>query len=266
MAEVTRMEKYSFTLFGEDERQRALCACFRADGHAAHFFGEQEDGETDGLRIGVLPMPAADAPLDALGEMAFCVGGRIAPALAEKAADDGIRLFDYAAREDFALSNALTTAEAAIYVAMQHEDRILAGLRVLVIGCGRIARRLAPLARAMGMRVTVSARKEEDFLRIRDAGFACMDTRALSGLSEFDLIFNTVPAPVLGAAALAETREDVLLIDLASLPGGIDFECAKRLPRCAVHALALPGRYAPRTAARSAAQSIYAIISEDEHA
>lgn len=259
------MEKYSFTLFGGDDRQRALCTLFRADGHDAYFFGSGEVGKTDGVRVGVLPMPAIEAPTEALAEMTLCVGGRVAPALAETAKARGIRLFDYALREDFARENAWTTAEAAIFVAMQHKIRILAGQKALVIGCGRIGRRLARLARAVGMRVTVSARRAADFSWIRACGCECMDTRALGALSDFDLIFNTVPAPVVGEAQLAETREDVLLIDLASLPGGVDFESAKRLSRCAVRALALPGLYAPQTAARSAADSIYAIISEETH-
>ncbi len=259
------MEKYRFTLFGEDDRLRALHAIFRADGHAARFFGEEDAGEAGGICIAVLPMPAPDAPLEALADFDLCVGGRISRRLAERAETAGISLFDYAAREDFAQSNAYTTAEAAICVAMEHMDRVLKGLDALVIGCGRIGRRLAALSRAVGMDVTVTARKESDFAWIEAAGFACMDTRAMDGLSAFDLIFNTVPAPILGEAQLAETREDCLLIDLASDPGGMDPDCAKRLSRCVVRALALPGRYAPRTAAGSAAQSIYAIISEEKH-
>ena len=40
----------------------------------------------------------------------------------------------------------------------------------------------------------------------------------------------------------------ILLIDLSSVPGGIDFGAAKDIGIKAVWALSLPGKYAPETA------------------
>jgi dipicolinate synthase subunit A len=41
---------------------------------------------------------------------------------------------------------------------------------------------------------------------------------------------------------------DILLIDLSSVPGGIDFAYAKDKGMRAIWALSLPGKYAPETA------------------
>jgi dipicolinate synthase subunit A len=41
---------------------------------------------------------------------------------------------------------------------------------------------------------------------------------------------------------------DIMIIDLSSVPGGIDFAAAKEMGICAVWALSLPGKYAPNTA------------------
>ena len=48
-------------------------------------------------------------------------------------------------------------------------------------------------------------------------------------LGSFDLIVNTAPAPVLGKSQLRRVRKDALIIDLASRPGGVDFDYAREL-------------------------------------
>lgn len=42
--------------------------------------------------------------------------------------------------------------------------------------------------------------------------------------------------------------KDILIIDLASVPGGVDFAAAKDKGIEAVWALSLPGKYAPESA------------------
>ena len=46
-----------------------------------------------------------------------------------------------------------------------------------------------------------------------------------------------------------DTDRDTLIIDLASSPGGVDFEAARSLKIDAQRALSLPGKCAPKTAA-----------------
>lgn len=91
-----------------------------------------------------------------------------------------------------------------------------------------------------------------------------LDTRSLAGrLSAFQLIFNTVPAPVLGAAELSSLSTGCLVIDLASLPGGISAD-AKQPAGCRLlHALSLPGRVAPLSAARAIHDTVLTILQEE---
>ena len=65
---------------------------------------------------------------------------------------------------------------------------------------------------------------------------------------KFDIIFNTIPALVLNRNELIKIRNDALVIDLASKPGGVDFDAAKELGIRVIWALSLPGRVAPVTA------------------
>ncbi len=48
-------------------------------------------------------------------------------------------------------------------------------------------------------------------------------------LPGFDVVVNTIPAPVLGERELAAMPGGSLVVDLASLPGGTDFEAAREL-------------------------------------
>ena len=88
--------------------------------------------------------------------------------------------------------------------------------------------------------------------------------RRLYGLSEnlsqFDIIINTVPHLILDSKKLEYINRDSLLIDLASKPGGIDMDFAKKIGIKVVWALALPGKVAPLTSAKFIKETIYNII------
>ena len=146
---------------------------------------------------------------------------------------------------------------------MESTDRTLHGSRCLIIGYGRIGRLLADRLLALGAEVTVSARKYGDLAWIQAWGCQSVQTGALTGqLERFDLIFNTAPALILDGTRLRETREDCVIIDLASAPGGVDQAAAKRLGRQVILAPGLPGKVAPRTAAAAIRDSIYHILEE----
>ena len=81
-------------------------------------------------------------------------------------------------------------------------------------------------------------------------------------LSAYDLVINTVPAPVLGPEELSDLKPGCLVIDLASKPGGVDFSAAAELGVKAIWALSLPGKTAPVTAGLAVKSTIYNILSE----
>ena len=178
-------------------------------------------------------------------------------------ADFGLTMLDYYAREELQVANAVPTAEGAIQLAMEHTKRTIHASRCLVIGCGRIGKVLAQRLHGLGARVTVSARRCSDLAWIDACGWESVRTDLLVGtLGRFDLIFNTVPALVLEEHMLRELREECLLIELASEPGGIDPEAAKCLQRRLIRGPGLPGKVAPMSAAVAIRDSIYHILEE----
>lgn len=179
-----------------------------------------------------------------------CVlGGKLSPSLTALLDRKNLSYTDYFQREELSVLNAIPTAEGAVQIAMEELPTTIFGLRVLVIGYGRIGKVLSRLLRNMGADVTVSARKFSDLAWIEAEGFHTAHTHRLTDvIPACGLIVNTVPVSVLDETLLALVPEECLLIDLASKPGGIDCTAANRLGRKAIWALSLPGKVAPATA------------------
>ena len=57
-------------------------------------------------------------------------------------------------------------------------------------------------------------------------------------------------------------REDTLVLDLASKPGGLDLDAASALNRRVIWALSLPGKTAPVTAGEIIARTVSHLIEE----
>jgi len=123
------------------------------------------------------------------------------------------------------------------------------GSRMLVAGFGRTAKRLCLLLSCMGAYVTVAARSDADLATAASLGYSALEiSRAADGDWNYDAVINTVPAKVVDSRWLEKIGRGGLVIDLASLPGGVDTEAAERLEVEVVVALSLPGKVAPKTA------------------
>lgn len=157
-----------------------------------------------------------------------------------------IKLFDFMDDEDFAIYNAIPTAEGAIEIALHNTKSTINGSVCLILGYGRIGKVLADLLIGLHSDVIVAARKAEDFAWIKAMGYKCIDYSNLKNvLSDVDILFNTVPALVIGREEIDYMKDNSLIIDLASKPGGIDFDAAKERGIKAELALGLPGKVAP---------------------
>lgn len=168
-------------------------------------------------------------------------------------------------RDDVAIANSIPTAEATLQIAMENTKYTIHGANVLVVGFGRIGITIARLFDQVGANVTVAARKDADFARIREMRLQAVAMNRLSeAASENDICINTVPSLVLTGDVLEKMNPDGLIIDLASKPGGTDFEAAERLGIRAIHALGLPGKVAPITAGLILGETIAELVSRGE--
>ncbi len=158
---------------------------------------------------------------------------------------------DYSNNERLLMSNAVLTAEGALAVAINNTDISLWRSRCLIIGNGRIGKILADRLKKLGAEVTVSARRESDFAFIEAFGQKYIKTSEISDTAEnYNIIFNTVPHVVIDEDILSKLNKDTLIIELASAPYGLNFETAKKMGIKAILAAALPGKTAPKSAAK----------------
>lgn len=186
------------------------------------------------------------------GFAARCEGKTLLCGMPEKLACPAVRALswlDYNRQESFLLGNARLTAEAAVALAITQDEGSLSGARCLVTGFGRIGKELCRLLPALGAKVDCAARKPEDRASIaQKTGCLPVEFSRLEDSGCYDIVFNTVPAPVLGEGFLARQRAGCLLLELASAPGGFSFEKAAALGLKPVAAPGLPGRTSPRAA------------------
>lgn len=192
------------------------------------------------------------------------MGGRINEKLMKAVNNRNIRLVDYWEREELSVLNAIPTAEGALEIAMRETQRTIFDSNCLVIGYGRIGKILSGLLKSMGAHVTASARKAGDLAWIKSAGLTPVATgNLLNVIGECDIIFNTVPHVVLELKELLACKPGVVIIDLASAPGGVDFAAANQNGIEAIQALSLPGKVAPESAAEMIKETILNIIREE---
>lgn len=271
-------KKPSFAVIGGDKRQIFAAKRLRELGYTAELFAL-----TEGRPYAALKEIRADAyllpiPFTRDGETLFAPESDEKILISELFSDaprDALlfagrtqgfsdeRLTDYGEREDFALYNAVPTAEGALLLAMQNLGRTVNGTRVAVIGFGKVARAAARLFHALGACVTVFARRAEARAEAQTLGYRARDIAALPETAgAYALFLNTVPARLLNLAVLSAMRGDALIMELASAPYGVDLEEAKALGLRVISAGGLPGKYFPETAGITIADTVINMIEK----
>ena len=234
-----------------DRRQNLLCDLLIADGHRAQLLPEPEKWGRENL----------------LPPGAFLVTAKASDALKDAALKYGFRLIEYGNIPSFVEENGAITAEGALQIAMRHRLRTLRGSDVLVIGYGGIGKPLSAMLKSLGADVSVAVRREEQLWILKGEGYRpILSKDLLQFAGEYDVIFNTAPQLLLTRPVLEQMSPGVLIVDLASRPGGVDWKTAREMELKAVHALALPGQLTPVSGAIAIQHAIYQICEEAYHA
>lgn len=245
------MSLYHFLVLGSEPRQQYLAQFLREAGHEVMEAKEYLPGYHDAV---LLPVPQTAFYLEKnigrlqKGQLVF--GCNFPGELTREGEAKGITFVDYMRADGVASKNAVATAEGAIAEAVKESDVNLHGHSALVVGYGRCGEVLADKLCAMNAVVTVMERKEEKRSRAQAMGNYSISFEVGAGeMAAFDFIFNTVPAPVITEELLSRVKKGVTVIDIASKPGGVDFEFCQKNGICAKLCLGLPGKYAPKSSA-----------------
>ncbi len=274
----------SVVILGGDRRSCFLDTYFKENGFFTYCFGVEEDVRIEELRKTlhgnmaalILPLPASRdgktvnmplcgtvVPLDALqtllptGRTVF--GGMLPAHVQAQLCAAGARVIDYY-DDELIVQNAQLTAVGAMCVLKDMTDVLPGNLHIAVTGFGRVAAAVAARLKANGCTVTVAARRAEARESARTAGYkACTIEELRQNLSAFDIVMNTVPARIF-AAEVFVSAPHVQYMELASAPYGTDLERVKAFGTTVINAQSLPGKYAPREAARIVGEKIKSFL------
>ena len=287
--------KNRYLVLGGDLRNVKLAEMLADDGNRVYSFGQDKSDEIldDGRiekcnslktaieksQIIIAPVPfssngeSINAPfshdkimideLIKLNKEKIFISGSIKDDIKKNLDEKYLEVIDIMKRDDLAILNTIATAEGTIEVAIKNTDKILQGSRVLILGFGRVGKIVANKFSKLSAVVTCAARKASDLAWIKAYGYNSLNINdMLYDLKEFDIIINTVPQTIMKEKELKHVDSEVLLIDLASSPGGIDGKIATSMGLKFIWALSFAGRIAPNSSAKFIKDTVYTILDE----
>ncbi len=221
---------------------------------------------TDKIRVNC-PLSSLEIKLDDLCNHFYknqiIAGGKLTDSFCKKAKSKGAFPFDYYKSERLNVLNAVPTAEGAVGIAISELKTTVFSSKCAVVGYGRIGKVLAKTLKALGADVTVFARSESALAWAEADGLTAINICYMKDhIFNKQILFNTVPALVINSEIIDNTLNDVLLVDLASAPGGIDTDYAKNKGRKVIFALSLPGKVAPQSSGVIIANTVLSHCAE----
>ena len=153
------------------------------------------------------------------------------------------QVIDFMKKEEFAILNAIPTAEATIEIILKNTKKILQNANCLILGFGRIGKVLAYKLKGLSAKVTCIITSEIEKAWAIAYGYETISIENLqkncTKLKQYDIIINTIPKIIL-KEELKEIKKETLVIDLASKPYGIDRKIAEQEKLNFIEALGLP--------------------------
>ncbi len=209
--------------------------------------------------------------IDILPKGILILGGNIPQSFIEICNSEGYKIIDYYESEAFKISNALLSAEGAIYYAMDKISKTIYGSKIAIFGFGRIAKILAYMARSQGAEITVFARSDLDRVWSNIIGFETIKIcdhsidLPLDMQYDFDIVFNTIPSNIMNESFISRLPKSAVIIDLASSPYGIDRSLVEIYELNYYRELGIPGRYAPKSAGHIMAKTLINILEQEKN-
>ncbi len=165
----------------------------------------------------------------------------------------------YDSYEEFAVLNAVLTAEGAISEVIKNTDYALFDARILITGFGRVSKALLSRLIPFSKNITVSARKALDFAYLNALNINYINTYEINKSTEkYDIIFNSIDAPILNNCE--NLLENTLIADLSTL-GCIQKATAESLGAQYIKMSGLPGKTAPKSAGKIISDTVISILN-----
>ena len=246
------MNRTRIIVLGEDPRQEYLCRELNSIGFSAFYYprGNFEDLTLpEGAACVIFPIfppvRLLTRSMDYCKPQALLCAGLPSKEFLLTANEHGFSVYDYMSDKEVAQLNAIATAEGAIAEALRLSKLNLQGGNCLIIGYGMCGEILAEKCNALGANVTICDCDSFKLAHAQSHGLKILSE--ILDLNTFAYIFNTAPSLLLIPPLLDTMEADSVIIDLASSPGGTDFDACmlKKIP--AKLCPSLPAIYAPKS-------------------
>lgn len=276
---------HNIVVAGGDTRDVWLCQMLQQRGHQVRAWGMgipgvgpyALDDEAPDMLIGPMTgigedgwMQTADGRvrltedlLVQMGPGGLLAAGLIGPSIVAHCQKLGMQTIQYRLKSSFMWLNAVPTAEGAIAAAIGRSGRTLFERPIGIIGFGRVGLVLADRLARYGAHPVIFERAAEKRAMARALGHPAysLDEERHPLL---DGLFNTAPAPVLGAGWF-DSGGPEWIIDLASIPGGLIPELygAPFVADRYQQILSIPGKVAPIRAAEIIWETLGLALEEE---
>ncbi len=267
MAEYLEKNEFDVSAYALPETERTCCKNIKKELETSRFVLLPLPVTKDGRHIHTISEAkiTIDEIVSLLTNEHIVFAGLISRPMESKFSKKAGKVYDYFKREEVTVRNTVPTVQGILKVIIDNINYTVNSSKCALFGYGRVADITAGTLKALGAEVTVCVRKISDISRAQIKGHnGCLIKDFIDKAGDFDIIINTIPAPVISKPILEKVRQDCLIIDVASAPYGVDFAAADKLEIKAVLCPSLPGKVAPLTAGRIIADGILNIIEEDK--
>jgi dipicolinate synthase subunit A len=169
-----------------------------------------------------------------------------------------IYLMEY---QDVAIANSIPTTEGIIMNLVENTDYTIHSSNILVLGYGNVGKTLVRTLDGLGANVSVLINNNEDYERLIELRIDPINSlEILKKISKYNIIINTIPSLILDKNLLDNVKKDSYILDIASAPGGVDYDYANKLNIKNNIYQGIPGKIAPVTAGKILYKKINNII------
>ncbi len=208
----------------------------------------------------ILPPPVnvdyVDYLLPYLSNITHIYGGSISKEFIDMMPTD-IEIIDYLTFSQVVYENAILTAKGIIKEAISRLGN-LKDLNIIVTGYGYCGKAISLELQKYCNNITVAVRNHKLKNEIEELGYKYLDINMLSnGYNEYDCLFNTVPANIINKTVIDHLSNSIMIYDIASKPGGVDFDYCNKLGIFARLSLGIPGKEFPKEAGYIISEACY---------
>ena len=165
-------------------------------------------------------------------------------------------------KEEFIRKNSILTAEGLISYLIVHRRYPIYHSCITVLGYGHCAQPIIQYLKAMGAKVTVAVRNKKWKDNIESLG-CCFCYLKDVVLSQVDILINTIPSIIIEKEKLDLAKKDILIVDIASYPYGIDHHYALSIGLNSQILSSIPNKYAYGYAGKMIADEIEGMFKNE---